>query len=657
MVEPNVAITRSMGLEALQNRSRDLRRARPPDITILRNELKVPLRPEGLTKRESRIGLRNIFSKSKTGKDDRIPEGASFPRETSRHGGIRNSLAEIGNWPQRLQPSRSELSLLSSPPTSLKSPASKAPLSPAQPRQNSNGIGKSKLRPPVPPKTRGSVTTFDPPPLFKMYPQAIKHATLPTCVASIDALARLSESKSSLLRNESSRSDLALDQIEASGLERKGESERKKKSKSTPEWTSKIYALVTSGYLLQYAAEGPFDRLPEKILQLTRDSAAYATDLIPGRHWVIRVASFTDANGNPSSDTKSFRSKLALRGVEKRQISNMLLVFKSPEAMDAWLAILRREIESLGGKKKLSETGKAEVDDDATMLKAQASQRTLVVRDPDRFSRIVSQDFSWTQENALIDPNENDSANPRMSESTLDDGSTLSMVSLDGQRLDSLRDSGSGNSGNRFSFVSSGQPTIVSSPGSSPINSPIRECFPSHGDDYQSQPIQASLPPPTQEVRPRPNAAAIVNRRQSMQMMIPGFDSRIDIGGHSHSALPTTLPPVHEIKPQFVPNFSVPHTVNRRYSAMNLPRADRPQTSSPDEPESALVYLRQEIRLAANRGTPDDAAAAAAAEMLTETVGTFSQDFAGDIVAVEAVSNDRRQSEDPFDSKELAPSG
>ncbi|EON63650.1 hypothetical protein W97_02878 [Coniosporium apollinis CBS 100218] len=39
---------------------------------------------------------------------------------------------------------------------------------------------------------------------------------------------------------------------------------------------TKLYILVTSGCLLQYAGEGPSDRLPEKILQLGKDSAAFA---------------------------------------------------------------------------------------------------------------------------------------------------------------------------------------------------------------------------------------------------------------------------------------------------------------------------------------------------------------------------------------------
>ncbi|KAK6958010.1 hypothetical protein Daesc_000803 [Daldinia eschscholtzii] len=579
MAEVEVAGPRSPTLETLQNRQRDIRRARPPDITILKNENRVPLRPERLDKRESRIGLRSLFGRSRMGKDDKTgEEPLPSPKGSPRHGGKRSSLADIGVWNRGIHTSRSEVSLLHSakpsPTESFHSLSSRG-------RRGSNVDNKSKLRQPVSP--RGPITNFDPPPLFKMYPQAIKHVTLPTCITPVETLVRFGESKDSSLQNSFLQSDVTLDQGEVG---RKAEGDKKKKSKFAPEWTSKIYALVTSGYLLQYAAEGSFNRIPEKILHLTRDSAAYASDLIPGKHWVVRVTSSMNADGNPSSDVKSLRSRLALRGAEKRQVTNMLLVFENPETMDIWLAVLRREIESLGGKKKLSETGDLETDDGATTLKAQASQRTLVVRDPTRFSRIISKDFSWTQENALVDPTEESDPNTpplkRMSESTVDDDS--SMVSSDGQRLDSLRDSGSGSSGNRLSSVSSGQRTILSSAESSPTNSPIRASFSSQ-EEYLFQKNQTPLPP-TPEVRPRPNAAAIANRRQSMQTLIPAFDTRLDSGSHPSLPLPPPPKSSHGDKPQFVPNFSVPHTMGRRYSAMSLsvitPRSEQAQLADRD---------------------------------------------------------------------------
>ncbi|KAI1490803.1 hypothetical protein F5X96DRAFT_517484 [Biscogniauxia mediterranea] len=543
MAEPPVVAQRVGTFERLQERSNSIRRARPPNITIVKDEARIPLRTPK-PKRESKVGLRNIFSRAKAEKDDKGVDGSSPLREPPRSGGIRASLAEISHWPYRIHSARSEGSLLS--PTSV---VSKSPATPDRVAQRA--------------------AIWNPPPLFQVYPQAVKHATLPACNIPLDVLTRLNEAqKSANLQDDQTQSSLTLDQVNEHGTEKKGESMRKRHriggSKSSLDWTDKIFVLVTSGYLLQYAGEGAFNRVPEKVLQLTKDSAAYASDLIPGRHWVLQVASTTDADGNTSSDPKSLRSKLSLRPHEKKHVSNMLLVFESPEAMDSWLAILRREIQLLGGKKKQSETGILDADENDTKLRTQTSQRTLVVRDPERFSRIISQDFSYTQENALIPPMEDDFAAPgenRASQSTLDDGSTsASMISSDGLRLDSLRDSGNGV--NRLSYGSSGQRTI----GSSPACSPTRASFSSQGEDPLALPSMS-------EVRLRPNAAAILNRRRSMRNMIPNLDIHVENDTRPHSITSTSSAP-HEDGQQYVlsppvPNFSVPHLTSQRFSSSN----------------------------------------------------------------------------------------
>ncbi|KAI0011018.1 hypothetical protein F4779DRAFT_263843 [Xylariaceae sp. FL0662B] len=579
MAEPGFRNIRSSTFESLQNRSGNTRRLRPPDITTVGDENRVPLRPERLKKRDSKIGLKSIFIRSKAVKNDRAREESSSPRETPRSAGIRASLAEISNWP-RLHSVRSEASLLSSSSTSSRlSPSPETPPATLRSRGSAPN-GKSQAQ--ASPKPRAPTVPWVAPPLFQMYPQAIKHAMLPACAVPVDTLVRLSESRKSLQRKGSSQTSLVLDPSEAYRMDRQAEVGKKLRvaaSKFPPERATKIYALVTSGYLLQYAPEGPFDRRPEKILQLTKDSAAYASDLIPGRHWVVRVTSSADADGNPSTEAKSLRSKFVLRGDEKKQVSNMLLIFPSPDVMDDWLPILRREIESLGGKKKLSETGKPDICDDDPALKGRGSRRTFVVRDPKRFSRVVSRDFSWAQENTLMDSTDPELANPTPEptlEPILDDGSTTaSMASLDGQRLDSLRNSGSDK---RFSVISSGQRTIVTSAGSSPACSPTRESFSSH-DDNLAQANSSNLPC-APEARLRPNAAAISNRRQSMQTAIPSFD--VNARPHSILSTPTAN---QENGHQCVPNFSISNAANKRYSEMNPPRCsaiEGPQTSDED---------------------------------------------------------------------------
>ncbi|KAK7747712.1 hypothetical protein SLS62_008959 [Diatrype stigma] len=71
--------------------------------------------------------------------------------------------------------------------------------------------------------------------------------------------------------------------------------------------------------------------------------------------------------------------------------------------MDAWLATLRKAIQSLGGKKKLSETGKVDAEDDSAESKLRENRRTLVVRDPKRFSQILPGEPSVTPETSPID--------------------------------------------------------------------------------------------------------------------------------------------------------------------------------------------------------------------------------------------------------------
>ncbi|KAI0871659.1 hypothetical protein GGS24DRAFT_51228 [Hypoxylon argillaceum] len=555
MGEVQLQTSSSSAFATLNERPISLRRVRPPNIGPTQHENRVPLRAERSTKRESKIGLRGIFTKSKTEKLDKDLEESS-PRTTSRSASIRASLADFGGWPYK-HSSRSEASLLS--PSSVNSRSTPASVF-GRPRPLQGNFSTDRLQPIVPLHGRVVAAPWNPPPLFQVYPQAVKHATLPACNASVEALARYSETRSSKFLQGSRIGD--LEHRNDFSIKTKGDTLKKKQrvaGRNSWEWTSKIFVLVTSGYLLQYAAEGTYNRVPEKILQLTATSAAYASDLIPGRHWVLQVASATDADGNTFVEPKSRRSKLSMR--DNRRVSNMLLVFENPESMDDWLAILRRAIEFHGGKKKLSETGKVEAEDLPSEIKAQSSHRVVVVKDRDRFSRIITRDFSYTQENALVDPMEDEFgiSSPRpFSTCTIDNSSpTVSILSSDGQRLENLRDSGSSH---RFSYMSSGQRTMVTSEGSSPACSPTRASFSSQGEDLQ-------LLPSVSEIRLRPNAAAIVNRRQSMQALISSFEAPTEPSSRPYAN--TTSTPSYEneqTSAPSVPNFSVPHAISKRFS-------------------------------------------------------------------------------------------
>lgn len=494
--------------------------------------------------------MRNIFTRGRGGSD--VDSGPVSPRDgPQRLGGIRASLAEI-NWPYGLhqgQGHRSEVSLVSfskSLPVgqSLKHKKSESVV---RPQQNPEGIA-----------------AWNPPPLFQAYPQAVKHAHLPACTVSADVVLRLHTHKSSgsLAGLLSPSAPEAPEDITSEKPKRR---HRRNNSGSASrfEWTSKVYVLVTSGYLLQYAGEGPFNRLPERVLQLGKDSAAFASDAIPGRHWVIQVSSVAEPDRSPSSHS-SLRSRLPFRGQERRHSSTFLMVFESAVEMDGWITTLRREIEALGGRKVLSETGTPKVGGQDAQPRSQASQRTLIVKDRDRFSRVMTPDNTGDQSLAIsspdihLDPTHDDLNRDQ----SFDDNSTASFISHEGRQLDALRDST-----NRLSFMSSGQRTMVTSPGSSPACSPIRDSF-GEFDPMPELPEIEGQPQP----RLRPNAMAIIDRRQSLQAINHVFDMRVasaqalrPVSKYS-GARQLEAAPSFTTTQQPTPNFSIPQNQGKRHS-------------------------------------------------------------------------------------------
>ncbi|RGP60841.1 peptidase family m20 m25 m40 [Fusarium longipes] len=548
-------------LEALQSHQTPLRRSRPPNIdTMAAEENRVPLKAEKASRRESRLGLRSLFSRSKTPKDLAISE-------TPTSYGSRISLADSNPYfSSQLDVTSNDMPSSPLSPRILSTMFESHQSSSAQPRS----AGASKVQSPAK-VTRGPLSTWHPPPLFKAFPQATKHITLPATSLAPEVILRMHERRTSTTRDEASE---ALEG-DAAPIEKTKFKKKHRRNTSGPapkfEWTNKIYVLVTAGYLLQYAAEGPFDRTPERILHLTKDSAAFASDVIPGRHWVVQVSSAAESDGTPGPDSRSLFSRWNFRATERRHASSLLMVFESAEDMEGWIATLRRTIETLGGKKTLTETGKPKAEDETAPLREKPSQRTLIVRDPNRLSRIATQNSQSPQSpESMPSPrflplqgraDTNHSATnatehePAADPPSDDISTTNSFVSHDGRQLDSLRENS-----NRLSFISSGQRTVVTSAGSSPESSPVVDKFPATGEHKMS--LEASPFPP--EPRPRPNAAAILDRRQSMQVLGPFVELQ---GG------PTNLRPQSSYGPGAAqdtktptPNFSVPNSSNRRYS-------------------------------------------------------------------------------------------
>ncbi|ROW05683.1 hypothetical protein VMCG_05258 [Cytospora schulzeri] len=502
---------------------------RPPDLELKANmENRAALRDEKdgkPVKRESRLGFRSIFARRRGVSefdDNKTLRNASRTE-------IQDSLTAEGNPSYGLQwtamqsetqftPIRFDGPITRPRTSTLRSPTFAPPKSPLGPSH----------------KKRGSLATWDPVPLFQAHPQAIRTATLPACVQA-----------ESLLRVHNRRETIP-DLAEQKGMTRK--KHRRNSSTVNLEWTTKLYVLVP-GYLLQYSGEGTHDRLPEKVVQLCKDSAAFASDVIPGRHWVLQVSSIFDEGALVTQDTRSLFGKLAMRERERRQALDILMVFESVEEMETWMTLLRREIECLGGKRSLTETGAPKESADDIDLSVQPFQRRLAVRDPNRFAPSpTSPDASATFDGTELHL---EALTDLLPERSFDDNSTTnSIISQDGRQLEGLRDSS-----NRFSFMSAARTVVTSD--SSPSNSPIRNSF---GSQFSDDVTPLAEDKPVVEVRRRPNAAEIDDRRQSYRTSNIFLVESAKPGQSSHRGHFS----LSSIQEPSTPNFSLPHPGVRR---------------------------------------------------------------------------------------------
>ncbi|TAQ91275.1 hypothetical protein B7494_g409 [Chlorociboria aeruginascens] len=537
------------------------RRTRPPPIEAHSESIvqpRIPLRPEKLQRRESKVGLRSIFTRNKADKNTVVP-GEEDPVSTT-------TSARKVSLPGQTEAIRSTI-----PPTTPSGRPSRMGLRTKQtakegPKSTTKSATKSSNRV----ATRAS-PTWDPPPLFQAYPQAIKQAQLPALVHSADAIIRVSNQK----RNANLVDQIAQDRASTEGrqtsttktTERAKSKHRRQVSSSISkaDWTQKIFVLVTSGYLLQYAGEGSFDRLPEKMLLLGKDSVAFASDLIPGKHWVLQVSQAIDSDGTPTTDSRSLFSRLAFRGADyRRTATSFLLVFNSAEEMDSWIAIVRREIESLGGKKHVSETGKPKSDSKATQLRSQPSRRSLT-RDSEQVSNPASpRTPSFGPPPWAVDSQFQDSLDgvqvtsslpapeaylrrPSTSQQPLCNSGNL----YDGRKLQGLRDNGY-----RLSYMSSGQRTLVASQASSPATSPTQDTF----EEYT---FESSV----EDIRTRPNVVAINEHRRSMQPLhMPVIEAQKGATLRPHSSYGPPVRAAPRPTHATVTNFSVPGNSSKRYS-------------------------------------------------------------------------------------------
>ena len=336
-------------LVAEQRAQHRISRHAPPLAPLPELAPNIPPDP-GLARRPSRMSLFNLFTRPKV--------------EKSR-----------GHHEAGLPAVLDEAVLIPPPPMPTSSPDRPAkrdtvPVPESQPRASfgrrgggggaGRGASGSKpstpegLTPPVPSPNVEDLRLVLPP-LSHVYKNSIKRSTLevPT------------ESASSILRTpKTSRQTVPpagqLDPSQASQVDgataRKLEKTRARPLSFVPSklhWTRKTYVLLDSGHILQYSVEGAPDRLPEKVLHLGKESAAFACDVIPGKHWVLQVSRKAAGDGAVAeSEGRSFLSRLrSHNSAAKRTATTFLLVMDSAEEMDEWLTTVRTKIEELGGMK------------------------------------------------------------------------------------------------------------------------------------------------------------------------------------------------------------------------------------------------------------------------------------------------------------------
>ncbi|KLJ10921.1 hypothetical protein EMPG_13774 [Blastomyces silverae] len=436
-----------------------------------------------------------------------------------------------------------------------------------------------------------TITVWDPPPLFQAYPQAIKQGTLPAPTLSTVSILRMKGHR----RNSSAKddfSDVEADDERASSRaakKRKDEKDKKHSRKASgsinkAEYTQKIFILVTSGYLLQYAGDGSFDRLPEKMMELGKNSVAFASDAIPGRHWVLQISQTLEEDGTVALDTKkTFLSRFGFAD-SRRQTKTLLLVCNDPDEMTSWLTAVRREIEALGGKEYTPETPLEETSQDSQQSQKRFIRQSII---PDKTPSVpmnLANSGSTEPSPGVSPPNGKEEQKPEgnrpADEVSLRSTNRRSIrpqsveapsLSTTGTvtDLDRLRE------GSRLSYVSIGTRTIPSSRGSSPGLSPARQKGVASMTPYAESP---------------PSVRSTVADSSSTHMSIHAYSSMQSEG--SGTETPSGSRPTSTVGPLISrstspPNFSVP-VLSKRFSSTHSgpPPSSRKfyQTSPPPSP-------------------------------------------------------------------------
>ena len=526
--------------------------------------------PTNLKRRTSRFGLSSLFNRSKSLGTGEVQEKLDVQWECDESAGTILSADTVGlpeNDLQSLFPDPQVQPQIDPPATPLRNRASKTAL-----RSRSSFIREISSR---------SSTAWDPPPLFQAYPQAVRHATLRAPTLSAETILRLNAE-----RNSSSKQRVESYTAEVNAMKFPKEKKLKRPTAldmiSKGDWTDKIFVLVTSGYFLQYAGQGSFDRLPEKIMPLSKESAAFASDAIAGKPYVLQVSQVSHEDGTLDMEaSRSLFKSLGLRSQMKRSTSSFLLVLESPEELSAWMAAVRKEIQAMGGKEdRPDEFRKPAEVESSQELRQRPSQRYLIRKDLTRFSQMPDPVPNLTLSDGTLPPQPLKQAVDQVDPASIKRQSMVTQQSVESRTTSNTAESINQIHLDRLrqSYASTEGKTTSTSRDSSP--SPVN--------------VHAEIPqwaPNLSERRERTSMYHGLVRSSVQQLKSPNKvrrKSTVSPPAPSSHRISKYTPQQQRTPSPAAPNFSVP-MFSKRYSSSNNPPASSCTTSKPQTPPVSLV--------------------------------------------------------------------
>lgn len=534
----------------LKAQSSRIQRPRPTDYPSTNgSDSPVPLTP--VKRQSSKSSLRSLFSRDKTTRaasalDSKLAEiEESQPPATAPPTTTTQSITV---------PSTPVSSGLLSPGTAVSTPTLASPTTPRARAtlQKSRPPSRETKTPPKPkPKPAKEQCGWKAPPLFQAYPQSTKSECLMAPALSADSILRLHAAMAASTKDETAE------------VARKRKEQKERKHLRTVsgtinkvEWSKKIYMLATAGFILQYAGEGKNDRLPEKMLQLGPQSVAFASDAIPGKHWVLQISRDPAAHALPEPSKPKFSRFGFHRSSGRRLAQSFLLVFENPDSMISWLTAVRTEIEARGGPKFTEE--KHYDDGPEPRLRSKSSARQMVKKDPHRVSSL------------FLQPQNGGSSNE-------DDRQSVGGLTLQSRRSSyvslsrrSMLDSRAGSTSTGWTDAAPTTPTDVRASSFTSTHFPSSPPMPNGPGSPEADSAYTRSPPTTchgkrQSVFPSawPQAVSTTTRPEASQ-------------AGSRPISPD--PQVRSASPP-APNFSVPSFSKKFASRPSLPPTSHPQQS------------------------------------------------------------------------------